>query len=134
MKPKKEYGRVLSNPDNFIASDGLLDSLGEEWLKSATPDDLVSWTCQLKFETFTLKGDLVSFSMKEKSKTLVIRCPTNKITNLLTDTHMISFSVESVPADITLQEEYGDRVIVDVQLEEQYNALVLVTLRRLLDN
>tara|TARA_Y100000034_G_C6731437_1_gene324045 strand:- start:158 stop:574 length:417 start_codon:yes stop_codon:yes gene_type:complete len=134
LKSDHEYDRVLSNPDNIIASDGLLDSLGDEWLQEAGLDHLVSWTCQMDFATFTLKGELVSFSLKKVSKSLAIKCSTGDVVNLLKDIHLRSFSIESVPMGLVLAEEYDDTVIVDVQFEDQYNSLVLVTLKQLQNN
>ena len=134
LEPSKEYNRVLSNPDNFIASDSLLEVLGSEWLNEESPNELVSWRCSLRFSNFSLGGELVSVSIKKKTKSLAIRCEAKDIMNLLNDTCLKSFCVESIPEGTVIVEEHGLPVMIDIQLEGSYHALVLVTLKQLQDN
>jgi len=127
-KGKNELNRVLTNPENLIVSEGLLEAISDDWLEDAYPSQKISWICQMNFSTFQLRGELMSFSVKKNLKTIAVSCSSKDVTSLLTDNVLSSFSIESVPSVNTFHEVYGKDVIVDVQFEDQYNALVLVTL------
>ena len=127
-KGENELNRVLANPENLIASEGLLEAISDDWLEDAYPSQKISWICQMNFSTFQLRGELMSFSVKKNSKTIALSCSSKEVTNLLNDNILSSFSIESQPSVSTFHEAYGKEVIVDVQFEDQYNVLVLVTL------
>ena len=66
-KEQQEWQRVLSNPDNVIVSDWLLDQLdpGDIAAEISNPK-VVYVTGEITFETQTIKGALVSFASDDR--------------------------------------------------------------------
>jgi hypothetical protein len=75
-KEKTEWQRILSNPDNVIVSDWLLDQLDPaDVAPEISNPRVVKINCEVRFEDHVINGSLISFAITTQEITCTLSFP-----------------------------------------------------------
>ena len=127
-RENKEFSRVLSNPDNLIISESLIDRVDPYNLGDIENGIHVKPVCTFVFSGYELSGDVIGFSNMEGRRTYTFSTSVKDASMLMNSSDLQSFSM-SVSGDeiVTLQKESIEALNFNVDVQNANVALVTIT-------
>lgn len=124
----KEWGRVLSNPENLIISDSLISRIDPYNLGDIENEVHVNPVCTFVFAGYELSGDVLGFSNSEGHRTYTFSTSVKEASKLMNSAQLQSFSM-SVSGDeiVTLQKETIEKLNFNVDVQSANVALVTIS-------
>ena len=98
------------NPDNFMMSESLNNRLNPDSIDSSTllPVTYGKYTCEIKFLTHTLTGDVRQLSSTPKKTSISILLSTGEAIDILKDSDLASIKFFDVSGGVIYFREWDD--------------------------
>jgi hypothetical protein len=127
-KAKKEWDRVMSNPDNLIISDSLIERVDPYNLGEIENPVQVKTICTFEFSEHTLSGEVLGFSNVEGQRTYTFASHVKDASKLMHSSDLKQFSMH-VGTDelISMGNEHIKELNFNVDVQSASQALVTIS-------
>lgn len=125
---KKEWNRVMSNPDNLIISDSLIERVDPYNLGEIENPIQVKPVCRFEFSDYTLSGEVLGFSNVEGQRTYTFAAHVKDASRLMHSSDLTQFSMHVGNDElVSMTSEHITELNFNVDVQSASQALVTIS-------
>ena len=125
---EKEWSRLMSNPDNLIISESLIDRVDPYNLGEIENVAQVKPICTFEFTNYTLSGEVLGFSNVEGQRTYTFASHVKDASKLMHSSSLKQFSMHVGEDElVTLNNDNIQELNFNVDVQNASQALVTIS-------
>ena len=127
-KREKEWSRLMSNPDNLIISEGLVDRVDPYNLGEIENIPQVKPVCTFEFTSYTLSGEVLGFSNVEGQRTYTFASHVKDASKLMHSSSLKQFSMHVGEDElVSMSSDNIQELNFNVDVQNASQALVTIS-------
>jgi len=127
-KREKEWSRVMSNPDNLIISESLIERVDPYNLGEIENEPQVKPICMFEFSDYTLSGEVLGFSNVEGQRTYTFASHVKDASKLMHSSQLKKFSMHVTGDELVAMDSTNIKELnFNVDVQSASHALVTIS-------
>jgi len=125
---KNEWNRIMSNPDNLILSDSLIERVDPYNLGEIENPIQVKPVCTFEFNDYALSGEILGFSSVEGQRTYTFTSPMRDASNLMCSSPFKKFSMNINNDELVSIDSTGlNNLSFNVDVQSASHAIITIS-------